>query len=145
MEAWRSGTFSGIQEVVWGSDVEVGDIDIDKKVLTACRNTQRHLRLALSDWFHLLSRLSLSSDTWLYDCDWWMKNVPSQLDVPWAFESLERAVRTPGMLDILVVKVDEICLSIERSGSDDFPKSMVELRDSLKSLKSEVRDAGMAV
>ena len=118
--------------------MEVAIVDIDKKVQTRCRHVERHLRLAISDWYHLLSRLALSSETWLYDCEWWMKNVPSQLDMPWAFESLHDAVSRPGMLGILVVKVDEICLSMDRHEGLDFPKSMYELRDSLNALKDEV-------
>tara|TARA_R100001594_G_scaffold148663_2_gene204405 strand:- start:1400 stop:1612 length:213 start_codon:yes stop_codon:yes gene_type:complete len=70
-----------------------------------------------------------------------MKQVPSQLDMPWAFESLFDAVHRPGMLDILLVKVDEVCLSMDRHEGLDFPKSMYELRDSLKSLREEVLDA----
>jgi len=74
-----------------------------------------------------------------------MKNVPSQLDVPWAFESLGGAIRRPGMLNILVVKVDQVCLSMDRHEDVDFPKSMYELRESLDVLVKEVQDAGMAV
>jgi hypothetical protein len=125
--------------------VEVATDDSNKKVESCCRHVERHLRLALSDWHHLLSRLALSSDTWLYDCQWWMKNVPSQLDMPWAFESLFTAIKRPGMLDVLVVKVDEVCLSMDRHDDVDYPKSMTELRESLKTLKQEVEDAGMAV
>ena len=125
--------------------MEVAIADMDKKVETCCRHVERHLRLAISDWYHLLSRLALSSDTWLYDCEWWMKSVPSQLDMPWAFESLSDAVRRPGMLNILMVKVDDVCLSMGRHGGVDYPKSMNELRDSLKTLIQEVRNAGMEV
>jgi hypothetical protein len=74
-----------------------------------------------------------------------MKQVPSQLDMPWAFESLVDAVHRPGMFDILVVKVDEVCLSMDRTKDVDFPKSMHELQGSLKILKKELKDAGMAV
>ena len=125
-------------------EVVSGD-QTNRKVESSCKNTQRHLRLAISDWYHLLSRLSLDSDTWLYDCQWWMKPVPSELDMPWAFESLVDAVKRPGMFDILLVKVDEVCLSMDRTEDVDFPKSMHELRDSLKILKKELEDAGMAV
>lgn len=111
------------------------------RVRSMCNNVERHLRLAISDWYHLLSRLALSSDTWLYDCEWWMKQVPSQLDMPWAFESLFDAVKRPGMLDILVVKVDEVCLSMDRHEGVDFPKSMYELRGSLEKLTKEIEDA----
>ena len=126
--------------------MEVVSVDqTNRKVESSCKNTQRHLRLAISDWYHLLSRLSLDSDTWLYDCHWGMKQVPSQLDMPWAFESLVDAVHRPGMLNILVVKVDEVCISMGRVEHVDFPRSMYELRDSLKILKKELEDAGMAV
>jgi len=125
--------------------VEVATDDSNKKVETCCRHVERHLRLAISDWYHLLSRLALSSDTWLYDCEWWMKSVPSQLDMPWAFESLSDAVRRPGMLNILMVKVDDVCLSMGRHDGVDYPKSMNELRDSLKTLIQEVGNAGMEV
>ena len=125
--------------------MEVATDDSNKKVETCCRHVERHLRLAISDWYHLLSRLALSTDTWLYDCDWWMKSVPSQLDIPWAFESLSDAVRRPGMLNILMVKVDDVCLSMGRHDGVDYPKSMNELRDSLKTLIQEVRNAGMEV
>lgn len=125
--------------------MEVATDDSNKKVETCCRHVERHLRLAISDWYHLLSRLALSTDTWLYDCDWWMKSVPSQLDIPWAFESLSDAVRRPGMLSILMVKVDDVCLSMGRHDGVDYPKSMNELRDSLKTLIQEVRNAGMEV
>ena len=126
--------------------MEVVSVDqTNRKVESSCKNTQRHLRLAVSDWYHMLSRLSLDSDVWLYDCQWWMKQVPSQLDMPWAFESLLDAVKRPGMLDILVVKVDEVCISMGRVEHVDFPRSMYELRDSLKILKKELEDAGMAV
>ncbi len=125
--------------------MEVATDNVERKVESCCRHVERHLRLALSDWFHMLSRLSLSTETWLYDCEWWMKNVPSQLDMPWAFESLFDAVKRPGMLEILVVKVDEVCLSMDRHEDDGFPRSMYELRESLKTLKGEMRDAGMAV
>lgn len=125
--------------------MEVATDDSNKKVETCCRHVERHLRLAISDWYHLLSRLALSTDTWLYDCEWWMKSVPSQLDMPWAFESLSDAVRRPGMLNILMVKVDDVCLSMGRHGGVDYPKSMNELRDSLKTLIQEVRNAGMEV
>ena len=125
--------------------MEVATDDSQKKVRSCCRHVERHLRLAISDWYHLLSRLSLSSDTWLYDCEWWMKNVPSQLDMPWAFESLFDAIKRPGMLDILVVKVDEVCLSMQRHENIDYPRSMNELRESLNVLKEEMSNAGMAV
>lgn len=125
--------------------MEVATDDSNKKVETCCRHVERHLRLAISDWYHLLSRLALSTDTWLYDCEWWMKSVPSQLDMPWAFESLSDAVRRPGMLNILMVKVDDVCLSMGRHGGVDYPKSMNELRDSLKTLIQEVGNAGMEV
>ena len=116
-----------------------------KKVESCCRHVERHLRLAISDWYHLLSRLSLSSDTWLFDCQWWMKNVPSQLDMPWAFESLYESIQRPSMFEILVVKVDEVCLSMKRHDDVDYPKSMTELKDSLKVLKQEMINANMAV
>ena len=125
--------------------MEVATDDSNKKVETCCRHVERHLRLAISDWYHLLSRLALSTDTWLYDCEWWMKSVPSQLDMPWAFESLSDAVRRPGMLNILMVKVDDVCLSMGRHGGVDYPKSLNELRDSLKTLIQEVGNAGMEV
>ena len=115
------------------------------RVRSSCRNVERHLRLAISDWYHFLSRLSLSSETWLYGCEWWMKQVPSQLDMPWAFESLFDAVKRPGMLDILMVKVDEVCLSMDRHEGLDFPKSMYELRDSLEKLAKEIESAVLAV
>ena len=118
--------------------MEVVDPTTDNKVRSRCKNVERHLRLALSDWYHLLSSLSLSSETWLYDCEWWMKNVPSQLDMPWAFESLEQAIKRPKMLEMLEIKVDEVCMSMDRTENVDFPKSMYELRESLKSLREEV-------
>jgi hypothetical protein len=31
----------------------------------SCKNVERHVRLAVSDWLYFLSRLSLSSDTFL--------------------------------------------------------------------------------
>ena len=74
-----------------------------------------------------------------------MKNVPSQLDMPWAFESLFDAIKRPGMLDILIVKVDEVCLSMDRHDAVDYPKSMNELKESLNVLKKEMSNAGMAV
>ena len=126
--------------------MEVVSVDqTNRKVESSCKNTERHLRLAVSDWYHMLSRLSLDSDVWLYDCQWWMKQVPSQLDMPWAFESLVDAVHRPGMFDILVVKVDEVCISMGRVEHVEFPRSMYELRDSLKILNKELEDAGMAV
>ena len=99
----------------------------------------------MSAWVHLLSRLSLSSDTWLYDCQWWMKNVPSQLDLPWAFESLYQSIQRPNMFQILSVKVDEVCLSMQRHDGVDYPRSMTELRDSLDVLKKEMIYADMEV
>ena len=125
--------------------MEVITKDLTPKVLQRCSHVQRHMRLAISDWYYFLSRMSLASDTWLYDCDWWMKNVPSQLDIPWAFESISDVIRRPGMLDILFIKVDEICISIDRSTGVEFPKSIHELRDSLESLKTEIDNAGVAV
>ncbi len=128
--------------------MEIAGRKASTEVTRCCRDVERHMRLAVSDWYYFLSRLSLSSDTWLYQCDWWMKNVPSQLDMPWAFESLSDAVFRPSMLNILIVKVDEICISIDRIDEDysvDFPKSMHELRDALQLLKTEVENAGMAV
>jgi hypothetical protein len=125
--------------------VEVATDNKQKKVESCCHHVERHLRLAMSDWFHLLSRLSLSSDTWLYDCQWWMKNVPSQLDLPWAFESLYQSIQRPNMFQILSVKVDEVCLSMQRHDGVDYPKSMTELRDSLDVLKKEMINADMAV
>jgi len=125
--------------------VEVATDNKIKKVESCCRHVERHLRLAISDWYHLLSRLSLSSDTWLFDCQWWMKNVPSQLDMPWAFESLYESIQRPSMFDILVVKVDEVCLSMKRHDDVDYPKSMTELKDSLKVLQQEMINANMAV
>jgi len=125
--------------------VEVATDNKLKKVESCCRHVERHLRLAISDWYHLLSRLSLSSDTWLFDCQWWMKNVPSQLDMPWAFESLYESIQRPSMFDILVVKVDEVCLSMKRHDDVDYPKSMTELKDSLKVLQQEMINANMAV
>tara|TARA_Y100000592_G_scaffold90384_1_gene148929 strand:- start:304 stop:576 length:273 start_codon:yes stop_codon:yes gene_type:complete len=90
--------------------------------------------------------MALANDTWLLDCEWWMKQVPSQLDMPWAFDSLETVVRRPQMLDMLVHKVDQVCLSMGTTEDNlDYPKSMYELRDSMKILKKEMEDAGMAV
>ena len=65
--------------------------------------------------------------------------------MPWAFESLSDAIKRPGMLDILVVKVDEVCLSMQRHENIDYPRSMNELRESLNVLKEEMSNAGMAV
>ena len=62
-----------------------------------------------------------------------------------AFESISDVIRRPGMLDILFIKVDEICISIDRSTGVEFPKSIHELRDSLESLKTEIDNAGVAV
>jgi len=125
--------------------VEVVDCTLDARVVSSCRHVERHLRLALSDWFHLLSRLALNAEDWLYGCEWWMKNVPGELDLPWAFESLSDAIVRPGMLDTLMTKVDQVCLSMDRHEGIDFPRSMHELRDSLKILVQEMRNAGMAV
>ena len=128
--------------------MEVSTNNVSPDLLRSCKNVERHVRLAISDWYYFLSRLSLASDTWLYDCDWWMKNVPSQLDIPWAFESIAAVINRPGMLNILSVKVNEICISMDRTDDDhsvSFPKSMYELRDALDSLITEVEDAGMAV
>ena len=37
--------------------MEVVSVDqIDGKVESSSKNTHRHLRLAISDWYHLLSR-----------------------------------------------------------------------------------------
>ena len=44
-----------------------------------------------------------------------------------------------------MVKVDDVCLSMGRHDGVDYPKSMNELRDSLKTLIQEVRNAGMEV
>ena len=125
--------------------MEVVKIELSSDIQRSCKNVERHLRLAMSDWYYFLSRLALASDTWLYDCEWWMKQAPSQLDLPWAFESLSDAVLRPGMLEVLMNKVDEICISIDRSSMSNFPKSMHELMDSLEHLKKELEDAGLAV
>ena len=117
----------------------------DNKIRSRCKNVERHLRLAVSDWYYLLSRLALSSDTWLYEWDWWMKQVPSQLDIPWAFDSLETSIRRPGALTTLLTRVDQICLSIEREQDIDFPKRMKELKTSLELLREDAEDAGLAV
>ena len=66
--------------------MEVATDDSNKKVETCCRHVERHLRLAISDWYHL-----------------------------------------------------------GRHDGVDYPKSMNELRDSLKTLIQEVRNAGMEV
>ena len=65
--------------------------------------------------------------------------------MPWAFESLFDAIKRPGMLDVLMLKVDEVCLSMQRHEDIDYPKSMKELRESLKLLEKEMSNAGMAV
>jgi hypothetical protein len=122
-------------------------VEVDETVLKMrCVHVQRHLRLALSDWYAFLSRRSLETDTWIYDVDWWMKNVPMMLDIPWAHDRLYDFVMRPGMLGGFVRHVDEVCLSIERSGDrESFPISVFQLRDSLNDLSKELEDAGMAV
>jgi len=125
--------------------VEIANRDLDPKVVQSCKHVERKLRLAISDWYYWLSRMALANDTWLLDCEWWMKQVPSQLDMPWAFDSLESVVRRPQMLDMLVHKVDQVCLSMDRTDGLDYPSSIHELRDSLESLRKGMEDAGMAV
>ena len=126
--------------------MEIANRDLDPRVASSCKHVERKLRLAISDWYYWLSRMALANDTWLLDCGWWMKQVPSQLDMPWAFDSLETVVRRPQMLDMLVHKVDQVCLSMGTTEDNlDYPKSMYELRDSMKILKKEMEDAGMAV
>ena len=111
-----------------------------------CSHVQRHLRLALSDWYAFLSRRSLDSDSWSYDVDWWMKNVPNMLDVPWAHNDLYDYVSRPGMLGVFIRQVDEVCLSIQRTAEQsDFPSSVFQLRDSLNDLNKELENAGLAV
>tara|TARA_Y100001973_G_C5016910_1_gene241185 strand:+ start:194 stop:463 length:270 start_codon:yes stop_codon:yes gene_type:complete len=89
--------------------------------------------------------MALASDTWLLDCDWWMKQVPSQLDMPWAFDSIQHVIQRPQMLDMFIDKVDQVCISMDRCDNVDFPKSIHELRDALQTLRKETEDAGMAV
>jgi|TARA_Y100001938_G_C8057770_1_gene415450 hypothetical protein len=125
--------------------VEIANRDLDPRVANSCKHVERKLRLAISDWYYWLSRMALANDTWLLDCEWWMKQVPSQLDMPWAFDSLETVVRRPQMLDMLVHKVDQVCLSMDRTDGLDYPSSIHELRDSLESLRKGMEDAGMAV
>tara|TARA_Y100001963_G_scaffold100847_1_gene138744 strand:- start:15 stop:392 length:378 start_codon:yes stop_codon:yes gene_type:complete len=125
--------------------VEIANRDLDPRVANSCKHVERKLRLAISDWYYWLSRMALANDTWLLDCEWWMKQVPSQLDMPWAFDSLESVVRRPQMLDMLVHKVDQVCLSMDRTDGLDYPSSIHELRDSLESLRKGMEDAGMAV
>jgi hypothetical protein len=125
--------------------VEIANRDLDPRVANSCKHVERKLRLAISDWYYWLSRMALANDTWLLDCEWWMKQVPSQLDMPWAFDSLETVVRRPQILDMLVHKVDQVCLSMDRTDGLDYPSSIHELRDSLESLRKGMEDAGMAV
>ncbi len=125
--------------------MEIANRDLDPRVANSCKHVERKLRLAISDWYYWLSRMALANDTWLLDCEWWMKQVPSQLDMPWAFDSLESVVRRPQMLDMLVHKVDQVCLSMDRTDGLDYPSSIHELRDSLESLRKGMEDAGMAV
>jgi hypothetical protein len=125
--------------------VEIAKRDLDPRVANSCKHVERKLRLAISDWYYWLSRMALANDTWLLDCEWWMKQVPSQLDMPWAFDSLETVVRRPQILDMLVHKVDQVCLSMDRTDGLDYPSSIHELRDSLESLRKGMEDAGMAV
>ena len=125
--------------------MEVATDNTDLKLKSCCHHVERHLRLAISDWYHLLSKLSLSSDTWLFDCEWWKKQVPSQLDLPWAFDNLHQSILRPGMFHVLMTRVDEICLSMQRHDSVDYPKSMKELRSSLETLESEMRSCNVSV
>ena len=74
-----------------------------------------------------------------------MKQVPSQLDLPWAFDNLHQSILRPGMFHVLMTRVDEICLSMQRHDSVDYPKSMKELRSSLETLESEMRSCNVSV
>jgi hypothetical protein len=122
-------------------------VEVDEhRLKIRCSHVQRHLRLALSDWYAFLSRRSLDSESWIYDVDWWMKNVPNMLDIPWAHDRLYDCVRRPGMLGVFIRQVDEVCLSMERTTEQsDFPSSMFQLRDSLSVLSKELGDAELAV
>jgi|TARA_R110000744_G_scaffold105918_4_gene202093 hypothetical protein len=122
-------------------------VEVDEQRLKMrCSHVQRHLRLALSDWYAFLSRRSLDSDSWAYDVDWWMKNVPNMLDIPWAHKDLYDYVRRPGMLGVFLRQVDEVCLSMDRTDDqEDFPSSVFQLRDSLNDLSRELEDEELAV
>jgi hypothetical protein len=122
-------------------------VEVDEQRLKMrCSHVQRHLRLALSDWYAFLSRRSLDSDSWAYDVDWWMKNVPNMLDIPWAHRDLYDYVRRPGMLGVFLRQVDEVCLSMDRTDDqEDFPSSVFQLRDSLNDLSRELEDEELAV
>lgn len=118
----------------------------DHRVKLRCSHVQRHLRLALSDWYAFLSRRALDSDSWNYNVDWWMKNVPNMLDIPWAHEDLYGYVTRPGMIAVFARQVDEVCLSMKRCEEQtDFPGSVFQLRDSLDDLIKELEDADVAV
>ena len=125
--------------------MEIITKDLTPQVVQSCKHVERKVRLAISDWYYFLSRMALASDTWVLDCDWWMKQVPSQLDMPWAFDSIQHVIQRPQMLDMFIDKVDQVCISMDRCDNVDFPKSIHELRDALQTLRKETEDAGMAV
>lgn len=113
----------------------IGNDSNDKHVRMLCQRVQRLLRMALSDWYGYLSRESLGSNEWKYGVPWWVKRLPSRLDLDWAMNDLYEKAKIPGLLLSLYEVVDEAVLSMKRD--EDVlsnPPDMYVLHGALKEL-----------
>ena len=112
-----------------------GNESEDKYVRMLCQRVQRLLRMALSDWYGYLSREALGSNEWKYGVPWWVKRIPSRLDLDWAMNDLYEMAKIPGMLSSLYEKVDEVVLSMNRDREVlSNPPDMSLLHGALKEL-----------
>ena len=120
-------------QVKCGTDVD------ERRLELLCMNVQRLLRLAISDWYGYLSRLSMTSWQWRYEVPWWVKRVPERLDKDWALNDLRASLDRPGMLARLAMAVDETILSMEREKEQlDNPPNLEKLDSAVKELCSSV-------
>ena len=120
-------------QVKCGTDVD------ERRLELLCMNVQRLLRLAISDWYGYLRRLSMTAWQWRYEVPWWVKRIPSRLSIDWALYELRKFCVVPGMLDSLVTTVDEIVMSLDRESEllENTPDMSV-LRDALSELSLEI-------
>ena len=104
----------------------IGNEADDKYVRMLCQRVQRLLRMALSDWYGYLSREALGSNEWQYGVPWWVKRLPSKLDLGWAMNDLYEKAKIPGMLLSLYEIVDEAVL-LDMSVLNEALKELVDV------------------
>jgi hypothetical protein len=61
--------------------MQIGSDVYERRLMMLCSRVERLLRLALSDWYGYLSRESLTVDGWRHGVPWWVKRIPSRVNI----------------------------------------------------------------